>query len=128
SSSRLKARPKSPVRGNSTNSRYFTSCRPYTRATPSWIAMTVPTLAVAVVLVPKPVMFFSMMAVISSAQEAIVFLLMYFLIKRLYLPEPVPRQGKNPPWLLKYLPTIAVGEHAGGSVRYYQQSGLPHEL
>src|SRR6266576_4432809 len=98
------------------------------------MAMMVPTLAVSVVLVPKPAMFFSMMAVISSAQDAIVFLLKVkvFPIKRLYLREPIPRQiprqGKNPPWLLKYLPTTAVAKHAGGSVCYYQQSGLPHEL
>ena len=34
--------------------------------------MTVPTLAVAVSLVPNPAMFFSMMALISSAHDAIV--------------------------------------------------------
>jgi hypothetical protein len=32
--------------------------------------MTVPTLAVEVVSAPKPAMFFSMMALISSAQDA----------------------------------------------------------
>src|SRR5579883_2147973 len=42
------------------------------------MAMTVPTLAVAAVSVPKPAMFCSMMALISSAQDAIFFLLKCF--------------------------------------------------
>src|SRR5579883_1612735 len=43
------------------------------RAIPSCTAMTVPTLAVEVSLAPKPAMFLSMMALISSAQDAIAF-------------------------------------------------------
>src|SRR6266849_3138173 len=39
---------------------------------PSCTAITVPTLAVSVSLPPNPAMFFSMMALISSAQDAIV--------------------------------------------------------
>ena len=42
--------------------------------------MTVPTLAVVVVLVPKPAMFCSMMALISSAQVAVAFLLVYLVV------------------------------------------------
>src|SRR5207248_4075769 len=57
---------------NSTNSRYFATCSPYTRAIPSDTATTVPTLAISVSLPPKSAMFFSMMALISSAQDAIV--------------------------------------------------------
>src|SRR5579875_2427223 len=80
---------------------------------PSCTAITVPTLAVEVVSAPKPAMFCSMMALISSAQDAIVippsdswcFVIYYLLLarwgfrakRRKNRGYPASRQGRLPP-------------------------------
>src|SRR3989442_11040462 len=112
------------------------------RVMPSCTAITVPTLAVDVVLSPKPAMFFSMMALISSAQDAIVvppvylFLCLFIMVS--YLAEPVffgaaprrPRQhvhcfphsqqGRGPGWRWRPPLTAAVARLPGDALRYHR--------